>query len=53
MKADPIAIGRGRSRKTTSENIRKDLSFNDVNIDMTYDRHYMIHLVNPSNQDKV
>ena len=38
MESSLIVRGRGRPRKTIGETIKRDLNFNDLNVNMIYDR---------------
>jgi len=51
MEDSPITGGRGRTRKTIRETIRKDLGINELDPNMVYDRTLwliLIHLTDPN-----
>ena len=38
MEGSPITRGRGELRKTTGENIKRDLDFSSLNINLSYNK---------------
>ena len=51
MEESQVKRGRGRTRKTIRETIRKDLEINELDLNLVYDRtlwRHLIHVADPT-----